>query len=247
MDQTSPEKAVEAAETSVEETPALGASVRTKFLRICIPLALLLAVPIMALFEYQTNHQAGQALRAKLRTDLVNVAAVLSESVWNLDEDRIRLILKSLSNDPDVAGATVMDAGDEELGKFGAVGGTAKGLTGEIPILYREDSGPTETIGKVRISLTDANVRAQSQTRIIRNVLLVAAVLIAVIASALIANWKTMGLPMERLLGAINQTRLGRQRQKVNWQSDDEIGTVINSFNAMQDHQDEIEHELRRS
>ena len=76
---------------------------------------------------------------------------------------------------------------------------------------------------------------------------LAALLLFSVITSALIANRRTIGIPLERLLESINIARSGRERISVEWKSRDEIGTVVAAFNEMQIRQQADDAALRKA
>jgi signal transduction histidine kinase/DNA-binding response OmpR family regulator len=71
--------------------------------------------------------------------------------------------------------------------------------------------------------------------------------LLSVVSSALIANRRTIGIPLERLLQSINRSREGGERTPVDWRSRDEIGDVVTAFNEMQERQQANEAELREA
>jgi len=60
-------------------------------------------------------------------------------------------------------------------------------------------------------------------------------------------NRRTIGIPLERLLGSINLSREKGERVPVKWTSRDEIGEVVSAFNEMQDQQQGYETELREA
>jgi nitrate/nitrite-specific signal transduction histidine kinase len=90
-------------------------------------------------------------------------------------------------------------------------------------------------------------IQAESQTRLLVLTGLAALLLLSVITIALVANRRTIGIPLERLLSSINRSREKSERVPVDWTSRDEIGEVVTAFNEMQDQQQAYETELREA
>ena len=222
-------------------------TVQAKFLAISISLAFLIAVMLFAVFEVNARRQRHRALVDKLDWLVKSQSAVLAESVWNLDDNRIALILAAISGDRDLAGATVYDVDGEVLGAVGAVGALDDELTAEVAIISDLDTGSRETIGRLVVTLTDEYRRTEHMRRLRLDGVLVVFLLTAVVVSAVVANRHTVGIPLERLLSSVNLARESNLYQHVEWETEDEVGTVISAYNEMQDHQRGIEDDLRRA
>jgi class 3 adenylate cyclase/uncharacterized membrane protein affecting hemolysin expression len=222
-------------------------SLRAKFLALIVPLVLLSTVIVFGISELAARRDANRKLHAKLH-ELVEIqSAVLSESLWNVADEQVELILAAIAIDPDVLGAIVYDDSNNMITSVGEVEAIVqKEFFAEKDITRLSGDDP-EVIGRLAIALTDVWVKAESQTRLLVLTGLAALLLLSVITIALAANRRTIGIPLERLLGSINRSRQKGERVPVDWTSRDEIGEVVSAFNEMQEQQQGYETELRKA
>jgi uncharacterized membrane protein affecting hemolysin expression len=222
-------------------------SLQAKFLAVVLPLVLISTVVVFGFFELASRQAAEAQLNAKLQQTVEIQGAVLAESLWNVADEQIKLILAALTTDPDVVAAAVYD----ERGTLVAVAGETEGMAdlpyfADAPIVYDYDGSRME-IGRLELALTDARLAATALERMQLAGGLAAILLVAVMLSTLIANRQTIGRPLELLLASINRSDKTGPRAAVEWRSHDEIGTVVAAFNDMQERQDRYEAELRAS
>jgi len=222
-------------------------SLRAKFLALIVPLVLLSTVIVFGISELAARREANRKLHDKLE-ELVEIqSAVLSESLWNVADEQIELILAAIAIDTDVLGAIVYDEANNPIGAVGSVDGIDRQeFFAERDITYASDIIP-EIIGRLAIALTDARVQAESEARLLVVAGLAALLLLSVVAIAVVANRRTIGIPLERLLKSIHQSRQHGERIPVDWTSRDEIGEVVSAFNEMQVQQNANEADLRRA
>jgi PAS domain S-box-containing protein len=220
-------------------------TIRAKFLALVVPLVLIATVIVFGLFEFKAQSDAEEKLRDKLNKLVEIQSAVVAESLWNVADEQIKLILAALAIDPDVLGAIVFDEQGIVVGSTGSVEDIESQVyfaKMDITYFYDEEA---KIIGSLSIALTDTSLRAAAQDRLFLAVGLAAILLVSVVVSALIANRRTIGIPLERLLESITRSRHGESRQAVDWQSNDEIGAVVTAFNEMQQRQQAYEQELK--
>jgi len=220
-------------------------TIRAKFLALVVPLVLLATVIVFGLFEFKAQSDAEQRLHDKLNKLVEIQSAVVAESLWNVADEQIKLILAALAIDPDVLGAIVFDEQGIVVGSTGSVEEIESQVyfaKKDITYVYDEEA---KIIGSLSIALTDTSLRAAAWERLFLAVGLAAILLVSVVVSALIANRRTIGIPLERLLESITRSRHGESRQAVDWQSNDEIGAVVSAFNEMQQRQQAYEQELK--
>ncbi len=242
-------------ETSIEEKKMFGESgllsfntIRAKFLAFVVPLVLLSTVAVFGLFEFNARHDANLKLQDKLDKLVVIQSAVIAESLWNVADEQIKLILAALAIDPDIESAAVYD----ELGQLVGVTGLADEMEtrpffASKEIVYVDDDEPEVIIGRLAVSLTDARLQSAAEERMFLAGVLAAILLLSVVVSAMLGNRRTIGIPLERLLESINQSHEGGERQAVDWRSNDEIGAVVSAFNEMQERQKAYERELEEA
>ncbi len=222
-----------------------GRSVQTKFLLYVVPLVLISTVMVFGLFEWSARRTAEQQLQIKLERLVDIQSAVVAESLWNVANDQIKLILTALLTDSDVLAAAVYDDRDRLIAEVGAVDAIASSrFTAEKDILY--DAGDADVrIGSLRVALAETRLAVQASERLTFVVLLAGILLVAVITATLAANRRIIGRPLALMMEAINQPRSAAPRKPVDWTSDDEIGRVVAAFNDFQARQAAYEKQLQ--
>jgi class 3 adenylate cyclase/uncharacterized membrane protein affecting hemolysin expression len=222
-------------------------TLRAKFLALIVPLVLLSTVIVFGISELAARRDANRKMHAKLG-ELVEIqSAVLSESMWNVADEQVELILAAIAIDPDVLGAIVYDDSNNPVASVGAVEEMEQQeFFAQRDIAYGSGDD-REVIGRLAIALTGARVQAESQARLVVVAGLAALMLLSVVAIALVANRRIIGVPLERLLESITRSRQKGERVPVDWTSRDEIGEVVSAFNEMQARQGADEVELRKA
>lgn len=209
-------------------------SIRAKFLALIIPFVLLSIFAVFAVVEYNARVDAEEGLQEKLDRLVAIQSAVVSESLWNVADEQIRLILSALEIDPDVRAAAVFDDGGVLVGSIGDIENMETDrLYAERDIVY-DYAGESSSIGRLAIALNDSRIVAESLARRRLAIGLAALLLISVVSSALIAYRRTIGLPLERLMQSISSANSGGEPIPVQWSTRDEMGTVAAAFNEMQ-------------
>jgi len=222
-------------------------TIRANFLAINIPLMLLAMLILFGLYEYTAYTHAQHELQQKIQRILDNQSAVLKESLWTLDHERIQLILTAAGADPDIRGAAVYDNMGNRLADVGSFDPSRMShLVASKDIVYQRHD-EQRTIGRFTVALTNKRVEAAAAERLVWATILATLLLLSAVVSALLANRWVIGIPLQRLLNSIARTEKGGGRQAVQWDSNDEIGAVVKAFNRMQAHQQRYETELRRA
>ena len=220
-------------------------TLQAKFLAINIPLVFLSTLTLFAIFEFNTHRVAMQNLKRNLNELVATQSAVLTNPLWNLDDTQIGLTLAAINIDPDVLSVRVFDESGNVFDEVGDMATTDEGQIVATRDIVFEEEADKRVIGKLVISMTDDRVweATQSRLRLAGGILLL--VILSAAVSALVAHRRTIGTPLERLLASIRLAQSTGKRQPVEWQSEDEVGTVISAFNDMQARQEAYEKELR--
>ncbi|MDX2315183.1 MAG: ATP-binding protein [Gammaproteobacteria bacterium] len=95
-------------------------TVRAKFLATCIPIALVAMTILFVIYEGQTYLSAHRDLHHKLEVISATHPAVLAEPMWNLDYERVALLLPVMEDDPDIRGVAVYGLNHELVDAVGA-------------------------------------------------------------------------------------------------------------------------------
>lgn len=214
-------------------TPQVRRSLQAKFLAINIPFAVISTFILFALFEFHVYEQAIRQLGLELESLLQLERKIVARSLWNLDVPEAEAVLSAVVHDKDVAAAAIYDESGQLFASAGSLNSSDPELTGRTSIEFSTDvSSPS--IGVLQIDMTDEPLREAQAERL--GFAASAALIIALsgVFGALIANRRTTGIPLQRLLRAILESRDGVVHRLVEWESDDEMGQVIAAFNQMQ-------------
>ena len=219
-------------------------TLRAKFLSVNVPLVMLSTLTLFALFEITTYRSEVRRLHDRLEQLASGQSAILVAPLWTFDQEQIHLIVAALENEPDLAGVVVSDESGRVLSSTGTLDGVADDLVSRREIVF--GGGAAErVIGRLTVAFSDRRLRAELRARALFNGALLGGLLLAVIVSALVANRRSIGLPLERLLASIRGYRSGGERMPVDWHSGDEMGRIATAFNEMQDRQQRYESELQ--
>ena len=228
-------------------------SLRVKFLSTNLSIVLVSTIVFFCVWEFALYSTSKQELERKLDEVVGIQSEILSVPTWNLETDRIGLILRAILRDRDFVMAVVSDESGETLVSEGRA--TRPDLfTTSRSIVHDAGSGG-QIIGELTLIADRQRILAQARLRILLDLVLVLLLMSAAVIAALTAFRRTIDLPLSRLLQAINQTRYGPKhglrtgpdRDAVQWRSNDEIGTVISEFNEMQARQAGYEAELEQA
>ncbi len=223
----------------------MKSSLSVKFIALITPILLGVFGIFVALHEWHNYANAREDLRLRMNMMAASQSIILAESVANKDIDRLSLQLATVISDPDLVGVVVLDAENRILDEFGDISDGDADLVTEVPINYSDGDG-VRVVGTLCLVMTDRNLLADVRAHMITNGLLVLALLVAAILTAILTHRRTVLRPLDRLLAAIESTARG-PRDRVDWQSDDEIGRLIRSYNEMQERLEGYERELRTS
>ena len=219
-------------------------TIRGKFLRVTIPLIFLTVIGVFSAIELMTHKNALDRLQQTLEGMIITQSAALATPLWNLDHDQIRLSLEAIAANREIVAARIYGEDGALMLDVGEEGPNEDYLLLERAVVHDAGAGP-KTIGRLEFIATPSHVWEQTRLR-----LLVAAgiALLAVsmeVAAALFALRRIIGQPLGRLLSSINKAKSGGGRERVEWNSSDELGQVISAFNDMQEQQETYERELR--
>ncbi|MHA6346522.1 response regulator [Roseivivax sp. CAU 1761] len=224
---------------------AIARSVQGKFLLYVVPLVLISTLVVFGMFEWNARRAAEEQLQVKLDKLIEIQSAVVAESLWNVADQQIKLILTALGTDPDIVAAAVYDERDRLVA---AIGEPALLESAEFSdtrdVLY--DTGDEQVrIGRFRIAVTDSRLTDLARGRMALVAFLAGILLVAVVTAMLTANRRIIGRPLALLLDSIQRAQESGERKRVDWRSGDEIGRVVSAFNDMQERQRAFERQLR--
>lgn len=221
-------------------------SVESRFLAILSGALLIFVAPLFILFLFLAS--------ARARTEIVNHATIvatsnakaLSQPLWDFDSESVGDIAEMIVSDPAIAKVVIRDANEFQLlreSKTTRTGGVRLDSISE-PILHDSPSGQ-QRIGEVIVYYPEVGLFSSLKPIELGFISIFAFAVMAVSAAAIIGNRIMIITPLMRLTAAVDATRKFGSRQRVNWDSRDEMGDLAARFNEMQSKLEKEERELR--
>ena len=215
-----------------------------KFLLILAPVFLILAVPgISLLVQYQFREDL-ETLAARIGNQSARVAAALSRHAPSGEGSLAKDLIAPLAADRAFLCAEFRgDARDRLLAAQPPAIGCRDRRDGfELSLPVGEDDG-----GTLLVRFTDAELRETERTQRSVSISVVAAAFLVALLASIIGFRMIVNRPLNRLLAAIRRSAETGERHHADLRSRDELGSVIDAFNDMLDHDAEREAALARS
>lgn len=223
----------------------LSRSLSLKFIVTVTPIFLAVFLICLLIETIHSYEKARAGIVSRLNTVAASQSIILAEPIAKRNIDQLSLMLASIISEPNLIGILVCDNEDVILDSFGASESKDPELMKEIAVNYSEGE-VVRRVGTLKLIMTDRHVREEIRGRLIEHMILGIALLAAALGASVFAHRRTVVKPLGKLLSAINESR-GNALEKVDWQSEDEIGRLIQSYNKMQERLERYEHELRAS
>ncbi|QLF70963.1 EAL domain-containing protein [Peteryoungia desertarenae] len=223
-------------------------SVEGRFLSIVATTIFILVVPLFGLFLYLASESASRELQQNLDVLLAANAQALAKPLWDFDRESVEQISATIVSSDKVERVQVADAsGGIQVSmppQHKWPGGRIETLTRDI--IYEALDGPKQ-VGKITIHYKPIDLLSSLRRSEAILTGIFAMAVIGLVAAAVIGNRLMVIKPLLRLTGAIEATRRLGSRHHVDWESNDEIGRLARSFNAMQSQLEKEERELKHA
>ncbi len=202
----------------------------------------LVLVAELAVFSFQiwTFYTEEQSSLVERLADLTSVqSAALATAVWEFDDEEINNLIRQLIRIPfmeslviyDDTGALVASSGDyQSEPEHAAYRETAD-------IVYFE-GGDSQIVGRLTLTVNDRHIHAALIDHARLTGITLITLFAALVGGTLISTRLFIGRPLNLMMAAIEREKSERQHQQVDWESSDELGLVVKSYNAMQLHQE---------
>ncbi|WP_343559246.1 ATP-binding protein [Kiloniella sp. b19] len=225
-------------------------SISGKLLSVYVPLISFSLLLLFAVLESRNIRKLNSELTERLDKMVAVQSTSLATPVWNYDIRSIESILLALSRNPEFYSATVYDVDGQVLSEKPADNidryEDANKLVKTAPINHQA-FGQTEAIGSVKVSFHDSLIREEIQERLIFDALVIAVTVMVLSCLTLLATNTFIGRPLRMLLSSIEIEKQHKNRQPVEWSSNDELGTVVSAYNDLLAKQSEYETAVKRS
>jgi PAS domain S-box-containing protein len=203
-----------------------------KFLKLVLPVILVTASLFFVIIEGFSATRAMEELNAKQQTLAQRHSILISHWVWNLDRERLKFSLETLITDKSIVGAQVVNERGGELASAGIVPEEGRGLSTTVDIFFRTDSDQI-LVGRATIFATDRFVKEQVLHQFLHDGSLILVILVPTIMVSIYANRKTVTVPLSRMMAVIEQAVGSNLPEPIDWDSSDEIGAIVESFNNL--------------
>ena len=218
-----------------------------KLLAFYLPAVGLGMIVFFGAVEYRTYKLSQADLAARLESFTQLQARVLAPSAWNYDDAAINQILTAISNDPDFAFVVVRGKSGELIAQIPDSGRNFRRdiLVAEQPLI-QESFGKDVNIGHVEVGFSEDGLQKRVVSRLKSDtaILLVSMLLVALITLG--STRLVIIRPLARLLESMTEAKESGRREPVIWESQDEVGTLVRSYNELQETQAAAEADLQR-
>jgi len=221
-------------------------SLTAKLVAIYVPLVVSVILTLFVVLEVRFYNSERDRLVDDLKS-LVSVQdTAFAAAVWEFDEGRIAKLLADLNDLPVLQGAAVYDLSGETLGLIGDVLSEPEEVDFRIdrPLVY-SGGAVEEVAGRLEIIVHSNKIWKDVGDHIKTNALILLFIIIAIITVTVIATEHVVGKPLVRLRMAMENAKIKKVHEAVDWNSADELGQVVHAYNEMQAAQASAEKDLQ--
>ncbi|MHC4562602.1 MAG: hybrid sensor histidine kinase/response regulator [Planctomycetota bacterium] len=207
-----------------------------------IVIAMTVVVTCLGGYEYRRDVQEQVAgLRAELSTTIDRLTAALATTLWDLNTEEIKsVVVAEMANDSIVAIEIHERFSDEALVELGrdeswnALSTSTASLAGQAFATKRAEIRKAgETIGYVRVTVTDRFTLAEIRSRMGRFLLKMGVLLLIEVLCLIAIIQREVVRPIALLDAAVSDSENERAAQGLNTDRKDEIGRLARSFISM--------------
>ena len=217
--------------------------VQGRFFAMVIPVSGLIFVGLIVLFEWGNFSSAEKALQEKLNNVTNIYSLFLAEPIATNQLETVRLFTSYLISDPDIANILITDTQDNTVDHFTSENKNLQTKT--VAILYATETS-FEKLGKLKVSISKDRIIEEFKQKLIYDAILLCALIIAMLLSIKIAYRFNIGIPLRNLTRAIVKYEQEGKHEPVPFKGKDELSTVIETYNQMQQMQTDANSKLKR-
>lgn len=216
-------------------------SVEKRFLLIICAAVIALVMPLFGLFFYLSAERTLNERMERIDLTMSTNAQALGKPLWDFDIDSARKVAAAIAAGSEIEAVHVRDSSGAIAISVPPVGTKNNIETRRFstPINYTSVDGE-KYVGSLEIEVDNGGLLSTIRPRDISFMFIFVFAVTIVFLAALIANRVIVIRPLLRLIDAVIKTRRSGYRQRVDWQSRDEMGLLADNFNEMQS---ELAHE----
>ncbi|HBF30758.1 EAL domain-containing protein [Rhizobium sp.] len=226
----------------------MNRSVERRFLTLVAGTVFVCIVPLFTLFLWLASDRATTEQRNNISVLLTANAKAMAKPLWDFDAESVKQIAGTIASDSSIVCVEVKDLTGNINISLNMDSNTQQRATASLSrdITYNHVDG-AKFVGT--ISITFEKLGFFSSVRRTEGIFIAifsGAVLI-VIGAAVLGNRMMVMRPLLKLTAAIEATHRLGSRHGVDWASNDEMGRLAQSFNAMQMKLQQEENELKNA
>lgn len=215
---------------------SLGAKLLSVYLS-GVALVILLAFTVL---EYQNYRLKGLELIDHLNNYTLHQSSILSFPVWSFSLPSVNAIIDTIADDRNVLFVEVLDDKEKLLAQY------PKGhnlvaepkLLKKMPIHY-VSFGEEIQIGSVVIAFHDGVFMETIKARLWTDVFIMIICLVTVAFFTTVMTRSIIVRPLKILLSSMHSAKLNVRPEPIKWNTNDEFGEVVQSYNLLQASQEE--------
>jgi len=239
-----------ALQNNAQILPIKFRSLTTKLLSLFLPLVFLSSFALFAILESAHVTRSLETNRNTLTRMAAVEAEALSKALWEFDHDALVARLKNMRLNPDFRTAQITDSDGDVIAETTSAAATEEGvrifddLTTKEPIVYVVD-GQTMGVGTLSVTFHAGAIEVELKDRLILDLIILAILCIVLGGITTMATRQVIGSPVARLRQSIERLKTLKVREPIVWDSVDEIGQLVQTFNELQEAQEAAESEIR--
>ena len=221
-------------------------SVEKRFILIVCAALLLLVAPLFALFFFLSYDRAVTEDRKNIDLMMLANAQALGKPLWDFDVESVRKIADTVVSNSRVVRVDVTDpVGEIHIVTPSELEDAGKPLQEISSLITFSSVDGDKEVGTLTVWVERTTFHTVINTRDIVFLSIFGLAVFLISAAALIANRITVIRPLLHLTDAIVATHKLGSRQRVDWISNDEMGTLAKNFNEMQEELEAEEKSLK--
>jgi diguanylate cyclase (GGDEF)-like protein/PAS domain S-box-containing protein len=207
-------------------------SIQYTFLTVLIPSLAITLIVVAAMIGLYVNQTTQSKLAASQASFMTLLEQILSEDLWHYDPASADELLKLATYDKNILFMELSD----EFGDVVAKVGETENKQGEIisRVIRAGEGDNKKQVGEIRFQFSSANYKETMIVEIIKAVLLLVISIIVITVVMYLVYRRHIYAPIHHIMTTLLAYGKGDSTALVNWESDDEFGTLATAFNSMQ-------------
>lgn len=226
----------------------MNSSVERRFLTLVAGTVFVCIVPLFTLFLWLASDRATAEQKNNISILLMANAKAMAKPLWDFDTESVKQIAAAIASDSSILRIAVEDqTGDIHIVLPEHASPLAQGTVSlSEPIVYNHLDGP-KTVGTITLSFQKLGFFSSVRRTEGIFIAIFSVAVLSVIGVAVLGNRMMIMRPLLKLTAAIEATHQLGSRHSVDWASNDEMGRLAHSFNAMQMKLQQEENELKNA